>query len=389
MFRDLENFHIEAEPNHQIVYSRKRTIIEMNLETKFIDSPNCRELDWLCSQLRELSSTNHGNSTAELAQLNGWPTNQLELVGQSGVYRWFVPQSLGGMGWSGEEIVSGYVQLASACLTTTFIITQRVAAITRICAFGNEALLARLLPGLLTGAEPATVGISHLTTSRQHMREPVLKATETENGFLINGYSPWVTGACGARNILMGAEMNDGRQVLFVVPTHSPGVTIEPGFDLVALSGSQTGPVKCVDVFVDGNSVLAGPVESVLSKGPTPFTGSFQTSALATGLTQSAIDFIRKESNNRPELTSKLTALEDRQAEIKERLFKLAAGVPVCSNEELRTEANSLVLRATQSAMVVAKGAGFVKGHPVGRWCQEALFFLVWSCPQAVLSTLR
>jgi alkylation response protein AidB-like acyl-CoA dehydrogenase len=358
----------------------------MTLETKCIESPNSRELDWLCSQLRELASTNDSNSTAELDSLNQWPTHQLDLVSQTGVYRWFVPESLGGIGWTAEEVVSGYVQLASACLTTAFIITQRVAAITRICAFGNEALRARMLPGLLTGAEPATVGISHLTTSRQHMREPVLKAAVTEDGFLINGYSPWVTGASGARNILMGAEMNDGRQVLFVVPTDSHGVTIEPGFDLVALSGSQTGPVKCVDVLVDEQSVLAGPVESVLSKGPTPFTGSFQTSALATGLTQSAIDFIRKESNRRPELNSKLKALEDQQADLKERLFKLAAGVPVCSNEELRTEANSLVLRATQAAMVVAKGTGFVKGHPVGRWCQEALFFLVWSCPQAVLN---
>ena len=34
--------------------------------------------------------------------------------------------------------------------------------------------------------------------------------------------------------------------------------------------------------------------------------------------------------------------------------------------------------------MIAAKGAGFVEGHPVGRWCREALFFLVWSCPQQV-----
>ena len=62
----------------------------------------------------------------------------------------------------------------------------------------------------------------------------------------------------------------------------------------------------------------------------------------------------------------------------------MADGEPVCSNEDLRTDANSLVLRSTQAALVAAKGAGFVEGHPVGRWCREALFFLVWSCPQSV-----
>ena len=47
--------------------------------------------------------------------------------------------------------------------------------------------------------------------------------------------------------------------------------------------------------------------------------------------------------------------------------------------------ANSLVLRATQMSLAAAKGAGYASRHPVGRWCREALFFLVWSCPQPVV----
>ncbi len=361
----------------------------MNPDNEFIDSPESHALDRLCGQLRELSAVNgshvdvSGLTSSEMQ--DDWPAMQLERVSQAGVYRWFVPESLGGMGWSGRNIVSGYIQLAAACLTTTFIVTQRVAAIARICSSGNETLRDQLIPGLLTGDQPATVGISHLTTSRQHVREPALRAVATDSGFTINGYSPWVTGASGAAHIVMGAELNDCRQILFVVPVDAPGVTIEPGFDLVALSGSRTGPIKCVDVSLDQGTVLAGPVESVLSRSSVASTGSFQSSALAMGLTQSAIDFIRNESHQRSDLKSNLMALEDQQASIQDRLYRLAAGLPICSTEELRANANSLVLRATQSAMVAAKGAGFVKGHPVGRWCQEALFFLVWSCPQAVL----
>ncbi|HRI07507.1 MAG TPA: hypothetical protein PKW35_06805 [Nannocystaceae bacterium] len=32
-----------------------------------------------------------------------------------------------------------------------------------------------------------------------------------------------------------------------------------------------------------------------------------------------------------------------------------------------------------------AKGSGFLRGHPAGRWAQQALFFLVWSVPNAVI----
>jgi alkylation response protein AidB-like acyl-CoA dehydrogenase len=67
-------------------------------------------------------------------------------------------------------------------------------------------------------------------------------------------------------------------------------------------------------------------------------------------------------------------------------LISIVRGEPGCSSEMLRQRANSLVLRATQAALGTAKGAGYVQGHPVGRWCREALFFLVWSCPQPVVS---
>jgi alkylation response protein AidB-like acyl-CoA dehydrogenase len=57
----------------------------------------------------------------------------------------------------------------------------------------------------------------------------------------------------------------------------------------------------------------------------------------------------------------------------------------ITTGNELRQRANSLALRASQAALAAAKGAGYVAGHPAGRWCREALFFLVWSCPQPVL----
>jgi hypothetical protein len=62
----------------------------------------------------------------------------------------------------------------------------------------------------------------------------------------------------------------------------------------------------------------------------------------------------------------------------------LPRGEGFITKESIRQRANSLVLRATQAALSAAKGTGYVLGHPAGRWCREALFFLVWSCPQPV-----
>lgn len=341
----------------------------------FIDSVDSPNLARLCKRLATLA---HDLGDA-------WPRDQLASIGQAGVYAWFVPLELGGLGWSSADLMNGYVQLGAACLTSTFVVTQRVAALRRICGSDNVDLRTRLLPDLIKGQKNATVGISHLTTSRQHVARPVLRAEPVEGGFRVNGFSPWVTGGCGVEYLVMGAQLEDHRQILFAVESQSEGIVIESGFEMVSMTASQTGPVKCNDVFVSSDQVLSGPLENVMVTKTGGSTGGLQTSALAIGLAQAAIGFIRTESEKRPDLRDKLIALEDQHAEIYDQLIQLASGVPVCTNEQLRTESNSIALRSTQAALVAAKGTGFVKGHPVGRWCQEAMFFLVWSCPQAVL----
>ncbi len=124
----------------------------------------------------------------------------------------------GGLEWSDSDIIRGYLKFSAACLTTTFIITQRSGACRRIVDSEHQGLKTRLLPGLNSGATFATVGISHLTTSRRHLAEPAMRAEETRDGFVLDGYSPWVTGAQFADVIVLGATLGDGQQILIALP---------------------------------------------------------------------------------------------------------------------------------------------------------------------------
>lgn len=321
---------------------------------------------------------------------SAWPENQLRQCGKAGVFRWFIPEQWEGSGDSSVQIVRGYLKLAAACLTTTFVITQRAGACKRITASSNDSLRDRLLPKLASGEISATLGISHLTTSHRHTGVPTLAATPVDGGWELNGFCPWVTGAAYADYIVVGAETTSGQkgdspaQILIALPTELPGVTCHPGHSLVALSGSNTGKVELKEVFVAEEFVLAGPVEQVLKSGKTSSTGGLQTSALAIGLATAAIDYVGEQAKNRVQLTDNHQAMREELELLQANILDLADGNQVCSNEQLRISANSFVLRATQSALVAAKGAGFVASHDVGRWCREALFFLVWSCPQNV-----
>jgi alkylation response protein AidB-like acyl-CoA dehydrogenase len=326
----------------------------------------------------------------QLESPGAWPAEQLALCGAAGVFEWFVAPEHGGQGWAEAELLRGYVKLAAACLTTTFVITQRVGAMQRLAAGQSDIARKRLLPDLLAGRTFATVGISHLTTSRQHVRRPVLRAEIAGDGFILDGYSPWVTGAEFAQTIVLGATLDDGQQLLVALPTGLPGVLIEHAPELVGLSASRTGPVRLERVRVSRDWLLAGPIPEVMKQGLGARTGGLQTSALAIGLATAAIALVEQQATARRELTEPVEALIMEREALLEAMFQLASavgGTLECSlsANELRVRANSLALRASQAALAAAKGAGYVAGHPAGRWCREALFFLVWSCPTPVL----
>jgi alkylation response protein AidB-like acyl-CoA dehydrogenase len=348
----------------------------MSAQHKRITSPSDSTLVDLCHQLRELSAT---------VEAEGWPEQQLRLCGEHGVFEWFGSTDFGGQGWDEADIMRGYLALSQACLTTTFVITQRTGACHRIEASKNRALAERLLPDLISGRSFATVRISHLTTSRQHLAKPVLRATQTANGFVLDGFCPWVTGSTRAETVVMGATMDDGKQILVALPTEATGVEIPPAAQLVGLSASQTGPIRCHQVEVADDLLLAGPVPGIMQQGSGGRTGGLQTSTLAIGLAGAAIEFLENESKKRGQLDLPADSLRREWDLLSADMLGAAADQPTCSNEVLRTRANSLALRATQAALAAAKGTGYVAGHPVGRWCREALFFLVWSCPQPVM----
>ena len=345
-----------------------------------IESPGLEEL---CTRLREHSSDLDRPCDDGLFP---WPKRQLELCGEYGVFRWFIEKEHGGLGWSDEDLVRGYLALSSSCLTTTFIITQRTGACRRIINSENQRVAEELLPDLITGSTFSTLGISHLTTSHRHLSKPILSAEETEAGFVLNGFSPWVTGGSHADTIVIGATLDDGRQILTICPSNLEGVVAERPADLMALSSSHTGRVLLNDVVVDRKWLLGGPAENVMASGVGAKTGGLQTSTLAVGLASGAIEFLQGESSNRSDLLPATEALKQEHDDLRDQLIQAAAGAIDCSSEQVRTAANSLVLRATQAALAAAKGAGFVTGHPAGRWCREALFFMVWSCPQPVMN---
>lgn len=321
-----------------------------------------------------------------------WPRQQLDWLAEAGVLGWVIPEESGGSDVSSRALIEGYEQLAAACLVTTFILTQRNGACQRIAAGESDSARRELLPDLAQGRLFATVGISHLSTSRQHLGKPVVTVVAGGDDLILSGDVPWVTGAPYADVVVTGGTLPDGRQMLIAVPMDAAGIEVQPAAKLLALTASHTAGISLDRVHVPSRFLLAGPVDGVMKRGQGG-TGSVGTSALAMGLSQRAVSLLGEESRRRPELVPIVRSFEQELAALRTDLHATVdleaepdAVASACSPESIRQRANSLVLRSTQSLLAASKGAGFVAGHPAERSVREALFFLVWSCPQPIVA---
>ncbi|MEX0670814.1 MAG: acyl-CoA dehydrogenase family protein [Pirellulales bacterium] len=335
--------------------------------TPGLDQPDAADLDSLSETLTELAS--------HTALTGPWRSGGFAALEKYGVLAGFVPRDCGGTGASEQALVSALVAIAERCLTTALALTQWAAAV-RILTGASAEVRAALLPPLACGETHTTVGISQLTTSRRYLGTPALTASRDGDTWRLDGFCPWVTGADSSGTIVTGAATGDGGQLFFVVPTDAVGLTIDPPLSMLALSGSHTSAVHFQGVR---------PVHAIASTGGGPRTGGLATTALAVGATRASTAVIVRESQTRPGLA--LIAAEF-TAEIDGLTARLAAaacgGLEPDQRDQLRAAANGLVVRAAQAALTASKGAGFVAGHPVERFVRESLFFLVWSCPQAV-----
>jgi alkylation response protein AidB-like acyl-CoA dehydrogenase len=332
------------------------------------------------------------HATAQLAVDDGreadseqWPAALWATLERSGGPRWSLPEEYGGSSCPRPALVQRYARLASGSLTAVFILSQHEAALRRLMAAPDRPTADRWLRAVGQDRVIATVGISHLTTSRRLGSQAIRVAEAGPGRYRLDGTMPWVTGATRADLVVTGGTLDDGRQVLIAVPTDRPGVTVRPPFPLAALQASCTSEIGLDGVEVEDTDFLAGPATDVLAHPGAVGTGGLETSALALGQAQAALAALVELSPDRDELAEPLEALCDGWQSAWGQLMAQARGeADAPQPSQIRTQANALVLRATQAYLTARKGTGFLRTEPAQRWARQALFFLVWSCPAPI-----
>ncbi len=334
----------------------------------------------LTSQLRTLAGEADGRA---------WPAEMIALMREAGCFRAAVPREFGGDRLDAAGRAAIYEAVASGYMSAALILTQHDGACELLAGCRNRELAQRVLTDVAAGRTLATVGISQLTTSRQGGGRPALAATPVASGdgYRLDGVMPWVTSAPHADCIVTGAVLADGMQILAYLPTHAPGVTIEPPMEFCALTDSRTSLVRCDGVAVPPEHLMRPPSSEALARR-SPIK-SLTVSIVGIGMADALLDGLDALADRQPEELAAYVELARRQFDVtRSRLMTAAAGLERGDAEVpammLRAEVNVLVQRLAATLMTLAKGSGYAVSHNAQRLLREAAFFLVWSAPTQV-----
>ena len=212
-----------------------------------------------------------------------------------------------------------------------------------------------------------------------------LRAERVQGGWKLNGTIPWCTGAQVAQFIVAGAVLDDGEQILFLLQPHASGCEVQPSMPLVALRPTLTASLELKNVLVEDRWLLRGPVEKALIKRNKNL--ELGQAFLATGLCLAALDLIGEHKSDAAR------EAHGRFAEQLERLRDQIGNLSQPGNEQAAAEAaprirgacNDLAVRITHAAVALYKGTALLDTHPAQRLAREAMFLLVWSCPNPVI----
>lgn len=315
-----------------------------------------------------------------------WPARSLEHLTAAGAWSWAIPKAYGGMGLDPASQMVAYEAVAAGCLSCALILTQRDGACEFIGESDNDQAKSKLLPAMATHSSFASIGISHLTTSRSGGKH-ALTAVRDGQHYILNGFMPWVTGAVNCNVIVTAAVEPERGQLLLWLPVPHPGLQIDPPMRLMALESSMTSEVHCRNVRLGSEHVLRPTCADALRRNSP--VKSLVVAATGIGLAWALVrDMESHASTEDARLRSFAEEAMDRYLATRERVMGFAAQLNEPETDipksELRIAVNDLLMRLAIGAMTCGKGSGFIRQRDTQRLVREAAFFLVWSASDDV-----
>jgi alkylation response protein AidB-like acyl-CoA dehydrogenase len=235
---------------------------------------------------------------------------------------------------------------------------------------------------------------------------------EAADEWVLNGTKTWITnGGIADVHVVVASvdsELRSRGQATFVIPPNTPGLSQGSKFKKHGIRASHTAEVVLDDVRLPGRMLLGGKekLDARLARAregkssrkqgamstfeaSRPMVGA-QALGVARAAYEYALDYAKERVQfGRPIIMNQAIAfkLADMRTEIDaarllvwRAAWMARAGKPFEAGEGSmsKLKAGEVAVRATEEAIQILGGSGYVREHPVERWSRDAKIFTIF-----------
>jgi alkylation response protein AidB-like acyl-CoA dehydrogenase len=281
------------------------------------------------------------------------PRELLDALADAGLYGLAAPHEVGGLD-AGLSTVCGVEEaIASGCLTTAFVWAQHLGLVHSLAENGTPDLRATWLAPLARGEIRAGLALGGA------LPQPTLRAHLTPNGWLLDGFSPFVSG-WERIDVVHTAARTEGGDVVWLIVDAVEGASLRvERLRLAALNATAT-----VRASFDSLPVPAERVTAIHpAGGGTPPEVLRIHASLALGVAARCCSLLGP------------SPLDDELATCRAELDRLDPATIAAA----RASAGELALRAAAALMAARGSSSLLLEDHAQRLAREALFVLVYA----------
>ena len=341
---------------------------------------------------RDFANAKIAPIAAEIDRTAEFPEATVKEMGGLGFLGLTTPEEYGGVGADITSYALVVEEISRACGSHGLTVAAHNSlGCWPIAALGTEEQKQRFLPPAAAGESLLSFG---LTEAGAGSDAGGTKTTAVRDGddWVLNGSKMWITNSHYAGALIITAKTDleaEGSRGIsaFIVPTDTPGFTVEKKEDKLGMRASDTAPLTLEDVRVPGDLLLGDEGDGFKYFMQTLDGGRISIAAVALGLAVGAYDTAREYAKERKQFgraIAKFQAIEFMladmavQIEASRQLTYEAcrlkdAGEPYGQMAAMaKLHASETAMFVTHKAIQVLGGYGYTTEYPVERMYRDA-----------------
>jgi alkylation response protein AidB-like acyl-CoA dehydrogenase len=341
---------------------------------------------------RDFAASRIAPIAAKIDQSGEFPEATVKEMGSLGFLGLTVPEQYGGVGADITSYALVVEEISRACGSHGLTVAAHNSlGCWPIAALGTEEQKQKFLPPAAAGESLLSFG---LTEAGAGSDAGGTRTTAVRDGdhWVLNGNKMWITNSHYAGALIITAKTDleaEGSRGIsaFIVPTDTPGFTVEKKEDKLGMRASDTAPLTLEDVRVPAEYLLGEEGEGFKYFMMTLDGGRISIAAVALGLAVGAYDVARKYAKERYQFGKPIASfqaiefmLADMATQIQaSRLLTYEACRLKDTGEDFGQMAAMAKLHASETGMFVTDraiqilgGYGFTREYPVERMYRDA-----------------